>query len=298
MPDVFDTFEEEIEARHEEMIRDLETISVDNIKTEGVTLSFGGKTFKFTDLEIIEDKALEDRIRREFREKLNNQSKKIREKINTKINQLLLMHQQKSDELKLKEEKIKNKYKNLVMMPEITKTIFHKGLSVVKGNDNSELIWLYKGKYKPKFLVIYEDGSAYTGSEKVRKAIPTDLIHRLTKPIYIEVTTKNDQITNISTKQTKIERGIFPDFSHYHTNCWGSWKSWRNKKWNNPQDILNICKEAEGVLETINQGSIATRGPTGMPRFSTVLKAVEKYNKIQTTSVSGDDEDVWEAGLD
>jgi hypothetical protein len=50
MPEIFD-FPEEVESRHREMLDDLDSINIDDLKSEGVTLSFGGKTFKFTDLE-------------------------------------------------------------------------------------------------------------------------------------------------------------------------------------------------------------------------------------------------------
>lgn len=293
MADVFDTFEEQVEQRHNEMIADLESISVDNLKNEGVSLSFGGKTFKFKDLEIIEDESLEDKIRREFRDKLNNQQTKIREKINAKINQLLLMHQQKQDELTRKEQNLKNKYKNTAMMPSISRTHFRKGLSVVKGTNHGELEWLFRAEYKPKFMVIYEDGSAYSGSNKERYAIPARMVNRLQRPIVLQILTKGDQITSIRT----LDAETMDDFSHYHTNCWGRWESWKNKRWNKSDDILAIMKEAQGVLETINQGSIATRAPSDMPKFATLLKEVEKYNKKQTTSINNDDEDVWEAGL-
>jgi len=293
MADVFDTFEEQVEQRHAEMIADLETISVDNLKNEGVTLSFGGKTFKFKDLEIIKDESLEKKIRGEFRDKLNQQQDKIREKINAKINQLLLMHQQKQDELNRKEQNLKNKYKNTAMMPSITRDHFKKGLSVVKGSNHGELEWLFRTNYKPKFMVIYEDGSAYTGSKKERYAIPARMVNRLDRPIFIKIITKGDQITSIQT----LDPETMMDFSHYHTNCWGRWESWKNKRWNSPNDILVIMKEAEGVLETINQGSIATRAPSDMPKFATLLKEVEKYDKKSTTSINNDDEDVWEAGL-
>ena len=293
MADVFDTFEEQVEQRHNEMIADLESISIDNLKSEGVSLSFGGKTFKFKDLEIIEDESLEDKIRKEFRDKLNNQQTKIREKINAKINQLLLMHQQKQDELTRKEQSLKNKYKNTAMMPSITSTHFKKGLSVVKGSNHGELEWFYRGMYKPKFMVIYEDGSAYSGSRKERYAIPVRTVNRLERPVFIKVTTKGDQITEIKT----LDVDTMDDFDHYHTNCWGRWESWRNKRWSSPNDILAIIKEAEGVLETVNQGSIARRSPSDMPKLATLVKDVEKYNKKQTTSINKDDDDVWEAGL-
>jgi hypothetical protein len=101
--------QEEVEKRQQEMLIDLESISVDNIKAEGIILSFGGKSFKFKDLEVIKDESIEDRLRKEFKTKLNDQQQKIRDKINIKINQLLQMHQQKQNELDRKEEILKKK---------------------------------------------------------------------------------------------------------------------------------------------------------------------------------------------
>ncbi len=305
MADVFNTFETEVENRHKEMIDDLESISVDNLKSDGVTLSFGGKTFKFTDLEIVEDETLESKLKKEFKEKLNTQQTKIREKINAKINQLLLMHQQKTQELERKEQTMKRKYRDAALMPEITEKHMLKGLSVVKGSMNDELAWVFRAVYNPRFIVVYDSGSAYDGSTKERKPIPARLVNRLRKDMLIIVKTKKDQVTGVATKKIINKDNVgreLPNFSHYHQtgsgDCWGSWK--HAKKWNTADDILKIAKDAEAVLETINQGSIANRGPSGLPRMQTLLNAVEDVEAITATTVereggSDDEDDVWQA---
>ena len=61
---VFSNFADEVQSRHKEMLDELETISIDDLKSDGVSLSFGGKTFKFTELEIIQDESLEDKLKK------------------------------------------------------------------------------------------------------------------------------------------------------------------------------------------------------------------------------------------
>jgi sensor domain CHASE-containing protein len=90
-------------------------------------------------LKIIQDESIEERLRKEFKEKLNVQQQRIRDKINSKINQLLLMHQNKQQELDRKEQQMKKKYSEAAMMPDITEAHMLKGLSVVKGSSNDEI---------------------------------------------------------------------------------------------------------------------------------------------------------------
>jgi len=299
MSDVFNTFNNEVETRHKEMLDDLESISVDDLKAEGVTLSFGGKTFKFTDLEIIQDESIEEKLRKEFKEKLNTQQQRIRDKINNKINQLLLMHQNKQQELDRKEEQLKRKYSQAAMMPDIDESHMLRGLSVVKGSHNDELTWIYRGIYNPRFIVIREG----IGSNKKKKPIPARLVNRMRKEMLIIIKTKGNQVTSIATKSTLNNgtRSLNP-FPHYHqtgnSDCWGNWNYERD--WNSPDDILKLAKDAEAVLETINSSSYANRGPAGLPRSATIEKAVRDVDEVQATTVERDggndnEDDVWQA---
>lgn len=298
--DVFNTFSQEVENRQQEMLDLLDSISVDDLKAEGLSLSFGGRTFKFSDVEIVDDETIEEKLRKEFKEKLNTQQQRIREKINAKVNQLMLMHQNKQQELDRKEQQLKRKYSTAAMMPEINETHMLKGLSVVKGSSNDELTWIYRGVYNPRFIVITE---GYR-SRKTRKALPARLVNRMKKEILIIVKTKGNKVTNVATKQN-INDGTrrLPVFDHYHQtgsgDCWGSWK--RDTNWSTPDDILKIAKDGEAVLETINQGSIANRGPSGLPRLATLIKNVEDVEgNAEATTVereggSDNDDDVWQA---
>lgn len=164
--DVFSTFDNEVKNRHNEMISDLESINVDDLKTQGVTLSFGGKTFKFTDLEVTDNNDVEEKIRLEFKQKLNEQQQRIRDKINQKINQLLMLHQNKQQEMERKEKRLKQQLEEAALMPDIKSSHMLKGLSVFKGNSNEELLWVYRATYNPRFILLSTDH----GKEK--KPIP------------------------------------------------------------------------------------------------------------------------------
>lgn len=298
-----DVFETEIEKKHTEMLADLDSISVDELKTKGLSISFGGKTFKFSDIEIVQDISIEEKVRKELKEKVNNQQQRIRDKINNKINQILMMHQQKQNELDRKEAKLRKQYSEAAMMPDINESHMIRGLSVVKGNANNELIWIYRGVYNPRFVVYHEDGNHGSTSKK-RKAIPSRLVNRMKTDILILIRTKDKQILGVNTKQlvTRTRSNNLPEFSHYHQtgngDCWGSWR-WKSK-WENPDDILLLAKNAEAVLETINHGSLANRTPSGLPRMTTIMNAVKDLDEVKATTVereNGNDEndDVWQS---
>jgi len=296
MSDVFSTFDTEVKSRHEEMLAELESISVDDLKAEGLSLTFGGKTFKFTDLEIVSDENVEEKLRKEFKEKLNTQQQRIRDKINSKINQLLILHQQKQQELDRKEAQMKKKYSKAAMMPDITEAHLLKGLSIVKGKENDELTWIYRGVYNPRFIV-YNDTNV---GDKVRKPIPSRLVSRMKKDMIILIKTKGSKITSVSTKKPTTRGLQLPSFQHYHQmghgDCWGNWKY--DKKWNHPDDILLCAKDAEAVLETINNNSLAIRNPAGLPRIETLIRNVKKVDEVEPSTVELEDneelEDVWQ----
>lgn len=296
MADVFSKFEKEVKDRYNEMIKIIDSISTDDLKSNGVTLSFGGKTFKFTDLEIINDESVEKKLRNEFKDKINTQQQRIREKINSKINQLLLMHQNKQEEMDRKEKQMKKKYEEAALMPDINENHMLKGLSVVKGKSNDELLWVYRAIYNPRFVLVSNGGS------KTKKAIPSRLVNRMKQQILIIIKTKGKKITGISTKSENDKNNLV-SFKHYHQqgsgDCWGSWSYPRS--WEDPNDLIKIAKEAEAILETINHGSLAKRNPAGLPRFDTILKNLEnikpnsKPTTVEREGGNNIEDDVWQA---
>jgi hypothetical protein len=269
------TFEDEVAEKKDEMLKLLDTISLDEIKSAGLSLSFGGKTFKFKDLQVVENEDLEEKMRHEFREKLNAQQQRIREKINTKVNQLLTMHQQKQNELERKERNLAAKYNNAAMMPDITYDHAKKGLMVVRNpGKNDELLWLFRGRYQCKFYL--------KARAKKVKAIDKTLRRRLVKDIIIRVKTRGNQVLKVSTHNPDASMSAF---MHYHkmsnnSDCWGSWRHASN--WSNPDDIILIAKDALAVLETINEGSVAKDNPSGLPRLETVKEHLKTITKKMT----------------
>jgi hypothetical protein len=280
------SFEDQVQERKDEMIEVLEGIGLEEIKSTGLSLNFAGKTFKFTNMEVIEDEDLEEKIRSEFRSKLNSQQQRIREKINTKINQLLTMHQQKQNELERKERSLQEKYNNAAMMPDITYDHAKKGLMVVKNEGNhDELLWLFRGRYQAKFFL--------KSRARKTKAIKKDLRTRLVKDIIVRIKTKGSQIINVNTRNPDASMSAF---YHYHkmssdSDCWGSWK--HPSSWSNPTDIIRCAKDALAVLETINEGSIATANPSGLPTIATVKEHLTTNNVDFENTINIEEVDVW-----
>jgi len=284
-------FDAQVEERQKEMEEILEGISLDGIRASGLSLNFAGKTFKFSDMEVIDDEDLEETIRAEFRDKLNTQQQRIREKINTKINQLLTMHQQKQNEFERKERQLQEKFNNAAMMPEITYNHAKKGLMVVKNDGNhDELLWLFRGRYQVKFFK--------KSRTKKPKAVEKSLRRRLVKDIIIRIKTKGNQILEVNTRNPDSAMSAF---SHYHkmtggNDCWGSWS--HATTWSSPNDIINCAKDALAVLETINEGSVAKDNPAKLPRLATVkdhlttnnLDFEQKLNPDEITEA-----DVWDS---
>ena len=102
-------------------------------------------------------------------------------------------------------------------MPDITNKHMLKGLSVVKGSSNDELIWVYRAIYNPRFIIIYDD--SYSSNRKQRKPIPARLVNRLKKDIFILIKTKKNQVTSVHTKKTQKDNDHdldLPKFNHYH----------------------------------------------------------------------------------
>lgn len=287
----FTSFEDSVDQRKAEMVEILESINPDALRNEGVRLTFGGKTFKFTDLEILEDEDIETKIRNEFREKLNTQQQRIREKINHKINELLTLHQQKTNELERRERELQKKFSDASLMPSITWSHASKGLSVILGSSHGQLVWLFRGRYAPKFL-------------KTRgntRPIKKDLLLRMHKDIIIKITTKGNVVAKVS---THVPDATLSDFDHYHAqgsgDCWGSWK--HPSKWNSPDDIIRIAKDALAVLEIVNEGSIARRSPSGLPRLDTILKNLSRkkssFKKAIDKAIGAEDDEVEEENMD
>lgn len=271
------------------MFECLDTVDIDNLMSDGLTMRIGDKVLK---LNVISENMITEvqEIKDEFRQKLNEQQKKIKEKINSKINEITEYHHQMRMEYRRKEKDLKQILAKSSPMPDVDYSHAQQGLSVVKGGAKDRLIWFVQGVYWPKTLDHVQIDPKF--SKKM-----------ISNVVYMIETTSN-VVTKVSTKKP-----IGLDyFNHYHQSkpdCWGKWR--HASRWNTPNDIIKIAREAEAVLENINSGSIAEQNPRGLPRSSTLKRHLvesKKPSKIgplnQTTRRSGiteqvrrDDGEVW-----
>lgn len=251
---------EDIKQRAEKeikyMFETIDSINIDNIQTEGVTLRAGNKVLK---LQVVGENPLsiEDEIREEFRKKINTQLTSIKDIINDKISEMSLFVSNIKSEFDRQSRELKDKMQRSRPMPDILYEHAKQGLSIAKGNERDSIVWFVTGIYSPKTLD--------------RKIIDSKLVKKLITPIVIQIMTKGENVTRVSTHTPiKLEH-----FQHYHQNnpdCWGQWTYPRS--WKKPEDIIRIAREAEAVLENINSDSIARYNPPGLPRFETIKRHI------------------------
>lgn len=278
---------EKIKESKDNMFSQLNNIDIEGLKTEGISMRIGDRILKFsvdTDKPILEI----DIIKKEFRDKLNEQQKTIKEKINNEIEKINGYHNSLKIESERKEKILEQKLRESQPMPDITYKDAQAGLSLTKGEYTDTLCWLISGVYWPKYV----DG----------KPIDKKFTKRMISPVVYMIITKNEYITEVSTRKP-----IGLDyFDHYHQSfpdCWGKWVY--KKTWKTPNDILTIGREAESILENINTGSIAIDNPRGLPRKNTVFKyIIKESNEIGTLSrsiirqgitsnIRSDDSEIW-----
>lgn len=242
----------------DEMFGYLDTIDVNNIRTEGLTIRAGEKVLK---LEVVSESPIPevDEIREEFRKKLTEQLQKIKEKINTKITETSNFVSGLKREYERKERELKNRLSKSQPMPDVFMSHAQKGLSLVKGDRKDTMHWLVQGIYWPKQI----DGRPLEG--KFSKKMLTQIVFC--------IETKLNTVISVTTRKP-IDMSYF---NHYHQSspdCWGNWK--HPSRFETPEDIINIAREAEVVLENINTGSIADHNPRGLPRLTTVKRHILK----------------------
>jgi len=253
------------------MFDDLEGINIDDIKSSGITIRSGDKLIK---LEVVmeEPVTIETEIREEFRLRLREKLQEIKLRLNVKITEMVEMTSRIRMEAERKEADLKNQLRLSAPMPEVNFDLAKRGLSVVKGRDRGELVWLVRAVYAPKFVN--------------QKPIEPKYAKKLLTNIIILVRTVGQKVTEVSTRQI---HGL-EYFSHYHQqrpDCWGNYRY--RKDWATPADILKIARDSEAVLENINTGSIANQSPRGLPRRATIEQHVETPRRTANRHGSGDE---------
>jgi hypothetical protein len=255
----------------EYLVTQIDSIDVDDIKNEEVHLRLGNKIYKLVCSGDIDETYMEDKLRKEFRERLSEKLDSIKRKINIKLNQMSEFVTALKDDYKEKEKELINKLDNLITMPDINLHHAKRGLSVVRGTGPKKYYWLVQGIYWPK----------YVDHEPIDPEFSVSLI----TPVIILVETNDNNIVSVSVKKPI---GL-TQFQQYHTiiddkECWGTWNYQR--KWNTPNDIIKIAQEAQIILENINSGSLGNRTPDGLPSIDTLERhLMTKKRKLKNAKV-------------
>lgn len=249
-------FKERIEKDKQEVFDCLDSTDIESIKSNGLTVRVGEKILK---LSLVSEETIPgiEQLKAEIRAEINKRQLDVKRKINQKLGEMTEYYSSMRLEYKRKEREMKEILAKAAPMPEVYKEHARKGLSVVKGSGRGKLVWLVQGVYWPK---TYDTCPI---EPKFSKKMISNVIFR--------IDTTDGTITGVSTRKPL---GL-DYFKHYHQSrpdCWGSWKF--PKVWKTPDDIINVARQAEAVLENIYPGSIADHNPRGLPRHNTIKRHV------------------------
>ena len=102
--------DEQIKESKNNMFSSLDDIDIDGLKAEGISMRVGDRLLKFT---ISTDEGISDIdiIKTDFRNKLNEQQKRIKEKINDEIEKINSYHNSLKLEFERKEKVLEDKLK-------------------------------------------------------------------------------------------------------------------------------------------------------------------------------------------
>jgi len=236
------------------VMKSLDSVSVEDLKVDGFQVRSGNKILKFTVQEEIECN-IEDDIRNELKEKLSERLIKIGSTVKQKLDEMSEFVSTIKNEYEHKKVELDRKLNSSNLMPDITYKHSAQGLSLSKAYESGRLTWFMQAVYWPKYI-----------NDRI---IDPKYSRRLIHHILICIETCGNKVMNVN-----IKKPIgMESFQHYHENCWGGWVY--PKTWETPDDIIEIAKQAEIVLETINTGSLANHSPRGLMRASTLEKHSE-----------------------
>lgn len=237
------------------MFEQLESIDVDKIQMEGVTLRIGGRALKLVYQEDIPTN-IEEEAREEFREKLAVKLQLIKANINNKVSEMSEFVNALRRDYEVKEKELQKRIDNIqAMPPDMNYKHAYQGLSICKGETRNEIYYMVDGLYWPKYVD--------------RQAIDPIYTKKMISHIVILFRTEGNRIKECSTRKPIG----FDYFDHYHQakpDCWGKWRFPRT--FNSCDEIIRIAQEAQIVLENINLGSVANRNPRGLPRKDTLVR--------------------------
>jgi hypothetical protein len=282
-------FTERLEKDKKFIFDCLDSNDIESIRSSGLSVRVGEKILK---LSVVSEENIPgiDELKKEIRNEINARQIIVKEKINKKITEMTQFYTQMRAEYRRKEKELKDTLARSAPMPDVLESHAKKGLSLVKGNSKGALIWFVQGVYWPK---TYDQLPI---EPKFSKKMISNVIFR--------IDTSGNKVTGVSTRKP-LGLSYFNHYHQSHPDCWGSWKYPKN--WENPDDIINIARQAEAVLENIYPGSIADHNPRGLPRHNTIKRHVlPKKSEVKmgnlnqgarragiTETMRSDDTEVW-----
>lgn len=246
------------------MFQTVDDLNITDLSSKTVTIRLGNKVYELVPSRT-EDLDVENQVRKEIEDKLVEKRMKIKDTVKAKMAEVSALVSSIQDEYDRKERILKDTLAKSSPMPNVTWSHAQRGLSIVKGNNRGEIIWLVKRTYNPKYVD--------------HKSIEPLYVKKLMTNIYIRIVTTDNIITSISSHYlSNLEF-----FEHYHQarpDCWGNWN--RPSSWSTPDDILKAADDAIAVMENINTMSIAKRNPAMMPRLETIRRHVKAVAEAPT----------------
>lgn len=235
----------------------IDNITLDDMKTNGVSMRFGDRVVKFSvsDETVLDDDGYKDELKKEFEQEKN----KLTEYNEQYKNELKIAYDTAAKKLTDKTKEYNELIKQKRILPVLSFEKASQGLSVSFDNNDKNTIWYLNCIYAPKYV-----------NDNV---IDPAFAKRLVTPIRLKLNVGTDnKVFDIVILKMFGNR----KFQHYHSlstssDCWGDFK-FSGIKVETENDAFGLFMRALSVLDTINEFSIGTRNPKGLSRFDTIKK--------------------------
>lgn len=237
---------------------DTDTDVLKSVLENGLSMIVGDRELKFTLTGA--EKSPTDDIREEIKKTYQDRLYKLKDVINDKLYSLSENFESIKEKLEDELEKTKDENSKFVM-PDITVEHAKEGLSVVRGADTEELVWLYRGLYRVETI----DG----------KSIDPEVSESTVTPAIMEIITNGNRVTSV-----KIRRwDNMKPFVHYHSigseadsDCWGDWEF--QIQWETPDDIIELAEHGFAILTDVNSSSPGDRSPSFLPSIDDLFNSI------------------------
>jgi hypothetical protein len=263
----------EVDGNYEEQV---ELSSLENIKSDGITIRVGGQIIKFVADEV-QDIGVEEEVRKELQEQYEQEHQNLVRQFDEFKNMVQDQVNRKNREIRDREKELEKRIRENVSLPVLNEDLARQGLTVSARTSGRGYLWSLVCVYAPKYIN--------------NKIIDPNFAKRLMTPIRIFVYTDS----NWRVSEVKLVKLINCEkFQHYHSmdsgsDCWGGMK-FSGEVLDTADKALKFIRDVQIVLETINGASIGNRAPRGLSRLATVEKHLlnerpdPENNKRSTTA--------------